>query len=57
MTYLGQENHFAKSSYSLSLFEAYFRHLLGCVACMQCLFWSLCAASLLHKKFINLHVV
>ena len=29
MTYLGQENDFLESSYSLTLFEAYFRHLLG----------------------------
>ena len=42
MTYLGQDNDFIKSSYSFTLFEAYFRHLLGALPEYSAFFECLC---------------
>ena len=42
MIYLGQENDFSKTSYSLTLFEAFFRHLLGTLPVNNAFFELLC---------------
>ena len=42
MIYLGQENDFVKSSYSLTLFGAYFRHSLGALSPCNAFFDFFC---------------
>ena len=42
VTYLGQENDFVKSQYSLNLFEAYYRHSLGALSACNAFFELLC---------------
>ena len=42
MTYLGQENDFVKSSYSLTLFEAFLRHLLEALTSRNACYELLC---------------
>ena len=42
MTYLGQENDFVKSSYSLTLFNTYSRYLLGTLPACNAFFEFLC---------------
>ena len=42
MTYLGQENDFVESQYSLTSFEAYFRHSLGALSVCNAFFEFLC---------------
>ena len=42
MTYLGQENDFVKSQYSLTLFKAFFRHSLGALSACNAFFEFLC---------------
>ena len=49
MTYLGQDNDFINSSYSLTLFEAYLRHLFGALPA--------CNAFLLPRNFADFHAV
>ena len=56
MTYLGQETDFVKSSYSLILFEAYFRNLLGALPPWNTLFEFLCGI-FTSQNVINLHAV
>ena len=52
MTYLRQENGFSKTSYSLTLFEAYFRHLLGTLPVSNAFFKLLCGI-FGSQKFYN----
>ena len=52
MTYLGHDNDFKKSFYSLNLFKAYSRHLLGVLPASKAFFEFLCdifAFQKLHK--------
>ena len=53
MTYLGQENDFVKPSYSLTLFEAYFRRLSGALPAYNAFFEFFCGifASQIFYKF------
>ena len=50
MTYLGQEKDFVKPQYSLTLFEAYFRHSLGTLSACNA-FLSYFCSILASKKF------
>ena len=58
MTYLGQENDFVRSSYSLTLFknsfilDTYWVHYLHAMP-----FLNFCVAFFLLKDFMNLHAV
>ena len=51
MTYLGQENDFVKSSYSLNLFEAYFRQLLGALPACNAFFEFSCGIFAFQKFY------
>ena len=51
MTYLGQENNFVKSQYSLTLFEAHFRHSLGALSACNAFFEFLCCIFAFQKFF------
>ena len=56
MTYLRQDNDFVKSSNSITLFEAYFMHLLGTLPECNAFFEFLCGI-FASKNFLNLHAV
>ena len=47
MTYLGQDNDFINSSHSLTLSEAYFRHILGALPACNVIF------EFLHSSFAS----
>ena len=51
MTYLGQENDFVKSQYSLTLFEAYFIHSLGALSVCNAFFEFLCCTFASQKFY------
>ena len=57
MTYRGHKNELIKSSYSLTLFEAYFRDLLGALPPSSASFWIFFVAVLFLKNFIKLYAV
>ena len=57
MTYRSHKNGLTKSSYSLTLFEAYFRDLLGALSPCSTSFWIFFVAVLLLKNFIKLYAV